>query len=176
MTPPRPRARLDSAVSICAVVAVLLGVGFRFAALNAPLFWQDEEFTALRVTGHLKVDYLQLFDGGVHPVAQIRALESVDASRGVPAVVAALAREEPQHPPLYYALCRLWVGVFGTTPAGFRSFSAAIGSIGIGLAFLLGTTLLGSRVGGAVTASIFALSPIFVLYARQAREYALFAD
>jgi uncharacterized membrane protein len=176
MAPRQPHARFDVTVFVCVTFAVLLGVGFRFSSLNAPLFWQDEAFTALRATGHLEADYMRLFDGRIHPVAQIRALESVDVTRGVPAVVHALGREDPHHSPLYYALCRLWVGVFGTTPAGFRSLSATLGCAGILLMFFLATTLFGSRSGGAVAASIFALSPIFVLYARQAREYALFAD
>ena len=170
----RPRESLRS-LFVIAAVAILIGVGARVANLNAPLFWQDEAYTALRTTGHLQEDYLKLFDGRVHRVADVRAFETLDPARGVPDVVSALAREDPHHSPLFYALDRVWVGAFGTSPAGFRGLSAALGIVAIGLAFALGTTLLRSRIGGAIAASLFAISPIFVVYARQAREYALFS-
>ncbi len=171
----RSRGSLRSLVLVLAAVAILIGIGARVANLNAPLFWQDEAYTALRTTGHLQEDYLKLFDGRMHRVADVRAFETLDPARGVPAVVTALAHEDPHHSPLFYALDRMWIGAFGTSPAGFRGLSAALGIVAIGLAFALGTTLFRSRIGGAVAASLFAISPIFVVYARQAREYALFS-
>jgi uncharacterized membrane protein len=176
LRPSRARLTFESGILACALAAALFGAGARFWDLDGPLFWQDEAFTALRATGHLEAELTRTFDGGMHPVQEIRALESVDPARGVPAVVRAIATEDPHHSPLFYVMERAWIGVFGTTPAGFRSLSATLGVLGIGLAFALGATLFGSRIGGAVTASLLALSPIFVLYSRQAREYALFAD
>lgn len=176
LKPLRARLTFESGILTCALVAALFGAGARFWDLDGPLFWQDEAFTALRATGHLEAELMRNFDGRAHPVQEIRALESVDPARGVPAVVRAIASEDPHHSPLFYAMERAWIGVFGTTPAGFRSLSATLGVLGIGLAFALGATLFGSRVGGALTASLLAISPIFVLYSRQAREYALFAD
>ncbi len=164
------------AVGTIAIFAVVLGIAFRFSDLNAPLFWQDEAITALRVTGHTKAEYLSIFDGRIRPVAAIARFESLEPGRGVGSVVRGLALEEPQHPPLFYILDRLWIGAFGTTAAGFRGCSALIGTLGIALAFALGAALGRSRVAGAVAAAFFALSPIFVLYARQAREYAFFPD
>ena len=166
----------DAALIACAALAVVVGIAFRFADLGAPLFWQDEAYTALRTTGHSEARYERVFDGGVHDVSEIRRFVTLDPERGVTSVVGALAREDPHHAPLFYALERLWIGAFGSSPAAFRSLSAALGTLGIALAFALGTALTGSRLAGSVAASLFALSPLFVLYARQAREYALFAD
>ncbi len=155
---------------------MLLGVLFRFVNLGAPLFWQDEAYTALRVTGHTNVAYRRIFDGRAHSVAEVRSFVTLDPGRGVADVVRALAAEEPQHPPGFYVLDRLWIGGFGSTPAGFRGFSAMLGALGIALAFALGTRLGGGKLAGALFAALFALSPLFILYARQAREYAFFAD
>lgn len=166
----------NAAIIACAVVAIVLGVALRFFDLGRPLFWQDEAYTALRTTGHLESEYRPLFDGGVHGAGEIRAFVSLDSSRGVADVVRALAAEDPQHPPLFYVLERCWIGAFGSSATAFRSLSAIFGAFGIALAFALGNALLRSRVAGAVGAGLFALSPLFVLYARQAREYALFAD
>jgi len=172
----RQRSSFETLLFACASVAIALGIGFRFVQLNAPLFWQDEAYTALRVTGHFESDYLRMFDGRIRPVGDVRALEALDPTRGVPAVVRVLAAEDPHHSPLFYALDRVWIGAFGTSPAGFRGLSAALGTFGIGLTFVLAATLLRSRLGGAITAALFAVSPIFVLYSRQAREYALFMN
>ena len=166
----------DAAIVACAVIAIVFGIGLRFFELGRPLFWQDEAYTALRTTGHLEADYRPLFDGRLHGVSEVRAFVTLDPSRGVGDVVRALAREDPQHPPLFYVLERLWIGAFGSSASAFRSLSALFGALGIGLAFALGAALLRSRVGGAMSAALFAVSPLFVLYARQAREYALFAD
>jgi len=167
--------RLSAAVWLLAGMAMLLGVLFRFVSLGAPLFWQDEAYTALRVTGHTNAAYQRIFDGRVHSVAEVRSFVTLDPARGVADVARALAAEEPQHPPGFYVLDRLWIGSFGSTPAGFRGLSALLGTLGIALAFALGRRL-GGKLAGALFAALVALSPLFILYARQAREYAFFAD
>lgn len=158
-----------------AAAAVLLGIVVRFANLGAPLFWSDEAYTALRVSGHSDAAFRRIFDGRQHSVGDVRAFTTLDPRRGVVDVVRALEKEDPHHAPAFYVLDRLWIGTFGSTPAGFRGLSAALGVLGIALAFALGA-VLASRVAGALFAALFALSPLFVLYARQAREYALFMD
>ena len=172
----RSTDRLTTATWLMAGMAIVLGIVFRFANLGAPLFWQDEAYTALRVTGHTNAAYRRIFDGRVHSVAQVRSFVTLDPKRGVGDVARALAAEEPQHPPAFYVLDRLWIGAFGSTPAGFRGLSALLGIVGIALAFALGVTLGGDRRAGALFAGLFALSPLLVLYSRQAREYGFFAD
>jgi len=169
----RARGKLRTLIVAFAVAMVAFGIAARVVALGAPLFWQDEAYTALRVTGHLQDDYIRLFDGRLRTVEDVRGFERLESGRGVPAVVTALALEDPHHSPLFYVLDRLWVGAFGTSAGGFRGLSVALGIAAIGLAFALATTVTRSRIAGAITASLFALSPIFVVYARQAREYAL---
>lgn len=78
------------------------------------------------------------------------------------------------HPPLYYWLLKLWASFAGTSEAGLRSFSAAIGVL-----LVLGTIGLGMRMGGALlglTAGLIAaLSPLEVYYSQEARMYLLLA-
>lgn len=166
---------MQRAVVWLAATAVIFGVIVRFANLGAPLFWSDEAYTALRVSGHSDAAFRRIFDGRQHSVGDVRAFTTLDPQRGVVDVARALAKEDPHHAPAFYVLDRLWIGAFGSAPAGFRGLSAALGVLGIALAFALGA-LLASRLAGAIFAALFALSPLFVLYARQAREYALFMD
>ncbi len=169
----QPAEQLLWLIAGCAIV---LGIVLRFTNLGAPLFWQDEAYTALRTTGHSAADYDRLFDGRVHTVAEIRAFETVVPDRGVAEVAALLAHEDSHHAPLFYMLERAWIGVSGTSAAGFRSLPALLGTLGILLAFALGRSVMRSTRAGMICATLVALSPIFVLYSRQAREYALFAD
>ena len=166
---------LERAIVGCAVIAILLGAFFRVYALDAPLFWQDEVATALRVTGHDAAGYAHVFDGKIHSLAEIRSFVELDPAKTPLDVAATILREDPQHVPIYYMLERGVIGVVGTSASAFRVLSVACGLLAIGLAFVLGRQIAGKRVG-FVAASLVALSPIFILMSRQAREYALFAD
>jgi len=79
------------------------------------------------------------------------------------------------NPPLYYTILKVW-GLFGSSESWLRSLSAIM-SIGcIPLVFMLGR-LLGKPIGGewigAAAASMFAVSPVHIQYAQEARAYAM---
>jgi len=74
------------------------------------------------------------------------------------------------HPPLYYLLLHLWIGLFGNGEAAARSLSV-LASLGVvALTFLLGRRLGGDRLG-LLAASLVALSPFQVTAAQEARMY-----
>ena len=74
----------------------------------------------------------------------------------------------------YYSIIKIWVSVFGSSESGFRSLSAT--SALVGLAMILG---LGERVWNLsrrttlIAAALYALSPMMLWYAQEARYYAL---
>lgn len=76
------------------------------------------------------------------------------------------------HPPLYFMLLKLWVGL-----AGDSIFSARTLSLLLGLPVVpLACTLAGSRWGrasGVVAAGLTAIAAVFVTYAQEVRVYAL---
>ncbi|HUJ19259.1 MAG TPA: glycosyltransferase family 39 protein [Nitrospirota bacterium] len=80
------------------------------------------------------------------------------------------------NPPLYYTILKLWKSVFGSSEACLRSLSAVM-SIGcIPLVYLIGR-LLGKSIGGewigAMAALLFAVAPVQIQYAQEARQYAM---
>ncbi len=77
-----------------------------------------------------------------------------------------------QHPPLYYALLRGWIGVFGSGEAGVRALSALFGTLTIPVVYLLGWRLADERVG-LVGALILSVSPFHVRFSQEARMYTL---
>jgi uncharacterized membrane protein len=157
------------------VAALGAGVFFRFDHLDRKLFWQDEAFTALRVSGHLERHYRNLFDEKHVAARDILAYQERAPHGSDWNVVTGLAAEDPHHGPLFYLLDRLWIDVAGSSISAYRGLSAALGTLALGFAFLFGRKLLGSSRGGGVLAALIAVSPFFILYSQQAREYALFA-
>lgn len=158
-----------------ALFAVIVGTVARIDGLRRELFWQDEAFSMLRITGHVESDLYGLFDGTVRAPESMLAIERLAPGRGVAATLSSLA-EEPQRGPAYYALARVWAGVFGDEIVRMRAFSALLGVAGIAFAFLLGRRIAGGDVGGAMLAGLVALSPIDVRFSGQVREYVAIAD
>jgi len=145
----------------------------RVQHLERKVFWPDEVFTALRVSGHTLAEFRELFDDRVHSLAEVAAYQERDPASGVGAVVASFAAEEPQHAPLFYVADRLAIDLFGSSIAAYRSVSVLAGLLSIGCAFALGRLAFGSRTGGFVLATLVAVSPYHVHFSRQAREYEL---
>lgn len=75
------------------------------------------------------------------------------------------------HPPFYYFLLKVWIGVFGATEIGARSLSVVLGSATTPIVFLIGRKLL-SRETGLAAALFFATAPLHIYYSQEARMYA----
>jgi mannosyltransferase len=78
------------------------------------------------------------------------------------------------HPPLYYWLLHIWMGLFGGSEIAIRSLSAVAGVLLVAVAYVLGTRLFSARVG-LLAAFVAAVSPFQVYYAQEARMYTLLA-
>ena len=75
-------------------------------------------------------------------------------------------------PPLYYTLLKLWAVFAGDSDAALRLFSAAASTATIPLVFLLGAELA-TPAAGLVAALLFALAPMQIYYAQEARVYTM---
>ncbi|HVR30088.1 MAG TPA: glycosyltransferase family 39 protein [Thermoanaerobaculia bacterium] len=94
---------------------------------------------------------------------------------GVSATVAALAKGDPQHAPLFFAGARAWAGAFGSAIASVRTLSGVLGLLLLPGVFLLSRQLFSDRRVAALATLFVALSPYHVFYAREARPYSLLA-
>src|SRR3954468_6154760 len=75
-------------------------------------------------------------------------------------------------PPLYYTLLKLWAVFAGDSDAALRLFSVAASTATIPLVFLLGAELATPAIG-LVAALLFALAPMQIYYAQEARVYTM---
>jgi len=160
-------------------VVIALGVLLRFVGLETHVFWHDEVYTRFFASGYQAADWRPaLFTGAVLDVSEVLAFQSHNPDKGVVDTMLGLARDEPQHPPLYYALVRLWVGAFGDSVATLRALSAVLSLLGLPAMYWFCRELFrgeqSTRVAWTATA-LLSVSPFFVLYAQQAREYALWS-
>ena len=76
-------------------------------------------------------------------------------------------------PPLYYALLRGWIALFGDGERALRLLSAVVGVAAVVPAIALGREVGGSRASGLASGLLFACSAQLALHARAARMYAL---
>jgi 4-amino-4-deoxy-L-arabinose transferase-like glycosyltransferase len=126
-----------------AAAVILLGFGLRIASLGAQSLWFDEGWS-----WHL----------ARLPLGEMAAVTAGDRS-----------------PPLYYALLGAWLQLAGDSELALRFPSAAADTAAVALVIALARALAGRRaaLAGTLAASLWAISPLAVWYAQEARMYAL---
>jgi len=140
----QPRPPLAKALSAWAIGAGILAIGaaLRFFELGRLSFWYDEVVT------------MRLARAG-RLGALVERLFQIDATRA----------------PLHPILLQVWLKLFGTSETSARSLSVVCGVATIVLIFLIGRIVLDAPTG-MWAAWLSALSPILIVYAREARMYA----
>jgi 4-amino-4-deoxy-L-arabinose transferase-like glycosyltransferase len=76
------------------------------------------------------------------------------------------------HAPVYFALLKPWVGLFGTSETALRSLSVLFGAATVPFVWLIARRVFGRREAMLATA-VFVFTPIVVDISRQARNYSL---
>ncbi len=168
---------MSKALVVIAILAVALGTFFRCYHLDRKVYNGDEVYSSLRMLGDAEAPLVREAPR-LHDVRSLWAIlhpAPPAGENGPLAVIRALAREEPQQSPLYFELGHIWVGLFGNSIAAVRSMSVVAGLLGLPCAYWFGLELYRSRQAGWIALALFAVSPVQVAYAQQAREYALWS-
>ena len=109
------------------ITLLVLGVFFRFVNLDRKVYWIDETYTSLRISGHTETEVIQqVFDGHVVNIKELQKYQQPNPEKGLISTINSLAVESPQHPPLYYVMARFWLQLWGTCRAVLRSLSALL--------------------------------------------------
>ncbi len=159
------------------IISVLaIGIFFRFANLEQKIYWGDEAYTSLWISGHTSTELTSsLFTGEIIQVEDFQKYQGIVPGNNVIDTVNALAKDTPLMPPLYFALVRCWVGVFGDSIAAIRAFSAVISLFLFPAIYWLCWELFNSSLVGWIAIALTAVCPYQVLYAQEARPYSLWA-
>jgi len=152
------------------------GLALRFAGFPARVFFTDEGVTAMRTSGHTNAEIISnLVDGRVHTIADLKSFAGYGPRGSTADVIRSLAKEDAQHPPLYYVLTAWWTSTVGFSITSLRLLAVLFGCIVPFAAAWLCFELYGTRLAAALGFAISSVSPVLVLYSQQAREYGLWA-
>jgi uncharacterized membrane protein len=156
------------------ILVVLVGIIYRCTNLDLKPYWHDETFTSLRISGYNSEELIRdLFQGQVVPVSAFDRYQQPSPDRTLFNTIDTLAKEVPEHPPLFYGLERCWAQLFGGSVAAMRSLPLLMSLLGFPAIYGLCLELFKSARTGWVAMALFAVSPIYLRYAQEARQYSL---
>ncbi|MEH2055624.1 MAG: glycosyltransferase family 39 protein [Nostoc sp.] len=157
------------------VVLLMLGVFFRFFNLDGKVYWHDETFTSLRISGYTANEVRQqIFNGHIISKESFAKFQSPNMEKGLINTIMSLETEDPHHAPLYYVIARFWVEIFGNSVTVIRSLSAFISLLIFPSIYWLCRELFKESVWvSEIAIALMAISPIHLVYAQEAREYIL---
>ncbi|WP_017319168.1 glycosyltransferase family 39 protein [Mastigocladopsis repens] len=157
------------------VVVLVIGVFFRFFNLDNKVYGHDETYTSLRISGYTTTEVRrQIFNGRVINSEAFAKFQRINPEKSLGDTVKSLAIEDPQHPPLYYLIARLWAQIFGTSVTAIRSLSVIISLLVFPCVYWLCRELFNVPFSVPFLAiALIAISPVHLIYAQEAREYTL---
>ncbi|WP_293121042.1 glycosyltransferase family 39 protein [Moorena sp. SIO4G3] len=157
-----------------AIFLIVLGIFFRFYHLENKIYWHDETFTSMGISGHTLAELKQeIVNEQVTSFSTLDQYQYINPDRGIDNTVRYLIESDPHHPPFYYVLVRLWAQIFGDSPSEVRILSAIFSLLIIPAFYWLCLELFGSSLVGYVGISLVAVSPLHILFAEEARQYSL---
>ncbi|MFH1198840.1 MAG: glycosyltransferase family 39 protein [Candidatus Omnitrophota bacterium] len=141
--------------------------------------WVDETFTLFEGAGHgIEVGALLNSEcekvikaTNALPVREYKKLIQYDPSKSVKDCLVSIIETDTQ-PPLYYLSIHFWMKFFGDSLFSIRLFSVLLGIAAIITAYFFTTQVFG-RSSGIFAAIFLAVSPFFVFFSQEARNYSM---
>ncbi len=159
---------------VCLIATILLGIGLRFSNLESKVYWIDEVHTSLRAAGYSRAEFVKFAPRGeIVPIAELQKFQQLTPDRGLWAATKAISSSE--HSPLYYALARVGMELFGSSPTVTRGVAAVLGLLVLPAVYWLAQELFSSSFISLTVTALVASSPLQILYSQEAREYSLLA-
>jgi uncharacterized membrane protein len=155
-------------------ILLVLGIFFRFADIDRKVYWLDETFTSLRISGYTESELVADFSTPrITSIEILQKYQRLSPERGVDDTIKSLELEDPHHPPLYYVMARFWVQAFGNSVVAMRILPALISLVAFPCIYWLCLELFESPLVAWTAIVLLAVSPLQVLYAQEARQYSL---
>lgn len=156
------------------IIILVLGLFFRFVNLDRKIYWMDETYTSLRISGYTESEVAQqLLEGQILSLQDLHQYQRINPEKSIVDTVKGLATEEPQLAPLYFILVRFWAQMFGDSVVAIRSFSAFLSVLAFPCIYWLCLELFESSLVGGLACMLLAISPFQLVYAQEARQYSL---
>ena len=163
-------------LKILIAIILILGIYFRFINIDHKVYWFDETITSLRIVSYTRGEFEDLLsNAGTITVGKLQKYQDINPQKNTINIISSLAKDNPEHLPIYFVLLRWWAKLFGNSVAVIRKFSAITSVLIFPCIYWLCRELFGKSLVGWVAISLTAISPILVLYAQEARAYTLFS-
>ncbi|MGA7935380.1 MAG: glycosyltransferase family 39 protein [Kovacikia sp.] len=156
------------------VFLLVVGIVFRFVNLNHKVYWHDEAYTSLRAAGYTRWEIDQeLFQNRVVVIGELQKFQQIKPGSTIADTIHSLAQEDPQHPPLYFLMARVWMQWFGGSLTASRLLPVFLSLFTLPFMYALAWELFASHEIALLATTFLALSPFDVLFAQTARQYGL---
>ncbi|MEH1841618.1 MAG: glycosyltransferase family 39 protein [Nostoc sp.] len=157
------------------IFLLAMGILFRFFNLDGKVYWYDETYTSLRISGYRITEVKQqIFNNSVITGESFAHFQGANQQKSLNDTIMTLAKEDPYHPPLYYIIARLWMEIFGNSVTAIRSLSSYISLLVFPCVYWLCRELFNVPLSvPGVAIALMAISPIQLVYAQEAQEYIL---
>jgi uncharacterized membrane protein len=160
---------------VAVIVLLTLGILFRVTHINHKVYWTDEVFTSLQVSGHSFEEVEQILEGRIITQQDINRYQfpSPETGKTVRDTVQRLLVFEPQHTPLYFVSARFWLEILGNSITTIRSMGVFLSVLSLPLMYWLCLELFKQPTIAWIGTALLAISPFQVLYAQEARPTVL---
>ena len=166
--------KLPQWLRLMLAVAIVLGICFRVVNVDRKVYWHDEVHTSIRIAGYTLNEIQQeIQDNNIISAKDLQKYQFPNDRKSLQDTVSSLAIDEPQLSPLYFAVLRLWVNLFGNSIAVIRSLSVVLGLLIFPCIYWLCLELFKSAAIGWIAMALVSVSPLHILYAQEARMYSL---
>ncbi|WP_445634334.1 Glycosyltransferase RgtA/B/C/D-like domain-containing protein [Nostoc sp. DSM 114161] len=162
---------------ILIIFLLTMSILFRFFNLDGKVYSHDETYTSLRISGYtINEVKKEVFNNRVIAKESLAKFQGANPSKSLNDTIMALAKEDSQHPPLYYIIARLWTEIFGNSVTAIRSLSALISLLVFPCVYRLCRELFDVPLPiPGVAIALMTISPIHLVYAQEAQEYILWS-
>jgi uncharacterized membrane protein len=153
------------------VVLLILGIFFRIVNLDRKVYWGDEVYTSIRVSGYTTAEIVKTVTQAPTSAGELQKFQTPNPEKGVAGTIQGLAIEEPQLTPLYFVMLRSWVQWFGDSVTANRSLSVLLSIITLPCLYWFCLELFNSVTVGWIAIALISVSPLHLAYAQEARMY-----
>lgn len=156
-------------------ILILICALMRFVNLGTKPYWYDEVYTSLRLSGYTKVEILEQVGTEQKRFESLQIFQCPSNDRHLGDTQNSLIIDD-SHPPLYFTLLYYWIKGLGCTVAKARLLSAVLSLLLIPIGYALVYEIFRSQAIALLATAFVANSPLFLMYAQEARSYILFLD
>ena len=156
------------------LLLMILGIFFRFYHIDHKVYWYDETMTSLRISGYTQTQFEETIYGkNRFTIGELRGQYQYPTNDSSSADMWTALAQHPEHSPAYYVLARAWMQLWPNQVVSIRLLSVLISLLALPCMYWLTWELFGSDLASWAATATLAISPFHVLYAQEAREYAL---